>query len=161
MNTKKEIGINRLSKDSVTIDKSGEFVEIDGVIYKSDSSLQVATYQNSIYDRKRLQEEQPQEVFESILKFWGDEPTKESPKQIFSVEVTALEGGTVEGGGRYEDGIETFVKAIPEPNWKFVKWTIEDKDVSTKLLYSFTVDTDVALTAVFEKEERIEENLKE
>ena len=55
--------------------------------------------------------------------------------------------GTVSGGGTYEEGQTATVTATPKSGYKFTRWS----NGSTANPYSFTVTSDVSLTAYFEQ----------
>lgn len=76
-------------------------------------------------------------------------------KQSYTVGVTAspTAGGTVTGGGTYEDGTSVTVKATANSDYHFAGWKEGEATVSTEAEYTFTVSKDVELIAVFEKEE--------
>ncbi len=61
--------------------------------------------------------------------------------------------GTVTGGGTFEPGEQTTIKAIPNPNYKFVKWN----DENTDSVRTITVTADVTFTATFAPLEGIAE----
>ena len=60
--------------------------------------------------------------------------------------------GTVEGAGDYAVGGNATVKAIPALGHSFVAWLNGADTVSTKAEYTFPVEKDVTLNAVFQKE---------
>lgn len=70
----------------------------------------------------------------------------------YTVDVNAAEGGTVRGGGTYQDGDSVTVVATPQNGYHFVKWTENGNEVSTSASYQFSVNADRVLTAVFEKD---------
>ena len=60
--------------------------------------------------------------------------------------------GTVQGGGSYLEGNFAKVTAAPAKGYRFVNWTDgKGSEVSTKASYSFAVESDITLTANFEK----------
>ena len=61
-------------------------------------------------------------------------------------------GGTVSGGGSYDENASVTVTATAPSGYHFVRWTENGKEVSTKATYTFKVMTDTTLTAVFEKD---------
>ena len=61
--------------------------------------------------------------------------------------------GTVEGAGDVAIGANATVKAVPALGHSFVCWLNGADTVSTKAEYTFEVKADIALTAVFQKEE--------
>ena len=71
--------------------------------------------------------------------------------QSYTVTAIAGEGGTVEGGGLYEEGSTATVTATPAEHYDFVSWTEGEEVVSTTAEYSFTVTKDIELTANFQE----------
>ena len=74
---------------------------------------------------------------------------RDSPAQSFTVTVSSANSsmGTVSGGGTYEEGQTATVTATPKSGYKFTRWS----NGSTANPYSFTVTSDVSLTAYFEQ----------
>jgi hypothetical protein len=66
-----------------------------------------------------------------------------------SVSVSPAEGGTVTGGGTYEQGQSCTLTATANEGYAFVNWTENGNEVSTDATYTFTVDGDRALVANF------------
>jgi len=71
----------------------------------------------------------------------------------YTVTVSAdpQDGGTVTGGGTYQEGESVIVTATPMDEYRFVNWTENNEEVSPDASYTFTVESDRTLTAVFEK----------
>ena len=71
---------------------------------------------------------------------------------IYDVAVSAnpANGGTVAGGGSFEQGLPCTVTATPATGYKFVKWTENGAQVSTSANYTFTVTGDRTLVAQFQ-----------
>ena len=61
--------------------------------------------------------------------------------------------GTAAGSGYYAAGTEIAVTATANDGYKFVNWTSGDEEQSTETSYTFTVTSDVTLTANFQKAE--------
>ena len=74
---------------------------------------------------------------------------RDSPAQSFTVTVSSANSsmGTVSGGGTYEEGQTATVTATPKSGYKFTRWS----NGSTANPYSFTVTSDISLTAYFEQ----------
>ena len=72
--------------------------------------------------------------------------------QMFTISLSAnpTEGGTVRGGGSYEEGYSCTVAAIPSLGYSFINWTERGEEVSTDSRYTFTVMSDRDLVANFE-----------
>lgn len=80
----------------------------------------------------------------------GDTPTPVGQARVF---VTALgNGGTVSGGGTFAIGSQVTVTATPNSGYTFVKWIYNGTELtaSTSATYSFTLNQQVDLVAVFE-----------
>lgn len=58
-------------------------------------------------------------------------------------------GGTTSGDGAYPSGSSATVVAVPNNGYKFSKWLREGSTVSTSPSYTFTVTTDIVVTAKF------------
>ena len=69
----------------------------------------------------------------------------------YSIRLTAnpTDGGTLTGGGSYQQGATCTVTATPSTNYTFVSWTEGGNVVSTNASYTFIVDSNRALTANF------------
>jgi hypothetical protein len=59
------------------------------------------------------------------------------------------EGGTTEGAGIYVAGETCTLAAIPNRGYRFTEWTENGTQVSTEVSYSFVVNRDRSLEAVF------------
>ena len=72
--------------------------------------------------------------------------------QTFTINVMAdpAEGGTVEGGGTFNYGETCTVTATANEGYTFVNWTTGMFSVSNEISYTFTVTSNVNLTAHFE-----------
>lgn len=80
----------------------------------------------------------------------GDTPTPVGQARVF---VTALgNGGSVSGGGTFAIGSQVTVTATPNSGYTFVKWIYNGTELtaSTSATYSFTLNQQVDLVAVFE-----------
>lgn len=80
----------------------------------------------------------------------GGTPTPAGQARVF---VTALgNGGTVSGGGTFAVGSQVTVTATPNSGYTFVKWIYNGTELtaSTSATYSFTLNQQVDLVAVFE-----------
>ncbi|HPI69858.1 MAG TPA: InlB B-repeat-containing protein [Tenuifilaceae bacterium] len=79
---------------------------------------------------------------------------KEAGIETYTLTLAALpaDGGTVVGGGEYEEGDVVTVAAIANSGYVFVNWTNETNDVvSTTASFNYTMPAaDVTLTANFE-----------
>ena len=74
------------------------------------------------------------------------------PVTTYSINTNAspVEGGTISGGGQYEDGTTVTVTAAPNENFRFLAWTEDGTQISTEASLTFTVSNDRTLTAIFE-----------
>lgn len=82
-----------------------------------------------------------------------DTPTPPAPpvteKYKISLSVDPDGGGTASGGGTFENGKSITVTAAPSDKFEFVEWRENGGAVSTSAAYTFTVNRDRNLTAVF------------
>ena len=67
-----------------------------------------------------------------------------------SVSASPSEGGTVTGGGYYEQNASVTVTATANSGYSFVKWTENGNQVSTSASYTFNATAYRTLVAVFE-----------
>lgn len=65
----------------------------------------------------------------------------------YTISVSAGTGGTVSGGGTFEQGKTVTIKATPNSGYRFVKWS----DGNTNASRTVTVSGNATYTAVFEK----------
>ena len=72
--------------------------------------------------------------------------------QNYTVSVSAnpTNGGTVTGGGTYQQGQYCTVNATPATGYNFVRWTENGQQVSTNASYTFTVTGNRTLVAQFQ-----------
>ena len=75
--------------------------------------------------------------------------TNPQPMHTITVIANPTEGGTVVGGGTYEEGQECTVTATPAAGYTFINWTEDGEEVSDNVSYSFTVTGDRTLVANF------------
>ena len=70
---------------------------------------------------------------------------------IYTISVSAnpSNGGTVTGGGTYNESQSCTVRAVPNNNYTFTNWTENGTQVSTDASYSFTVTSNRTLVANF------------
>lgn len=88
-------------------------------------------------------------VFGAAVPFAACDTTQQVTTAQANVSVI---GGT--GGGTYNSGDDCTVTATVPQGSKFVEWTVFGVPVSTDSSYTFKVDFDIELTAVFEEEEK-------
>lgn len=69
---------------------------------------------------------------------------------VVSLDTNMLRAGSVDGYGTYVSGSSVTVTASPNYGYKFLYWVESGTIVSMQERYTFTVTTDVTLTAVFE-----------
>ena len=69
-----------------------------------------------------------------------------------SVSANPTNGGTVSGGGTYQQGQTCTVSATPANGYTFVKWTENGNQVSTNANYTFTVTGNRNLVAQFQQQ---------
>ena len=72
-------------------------------------------------------------------------------EKICTVTVAAspLHGGDVSGGGIFNNGSTTIIMAIEKPNYKFINWTLNDKEFSIKSTDTIKVTKSMHLVANF------------
>ena len=73
-----------------------------------------------------------------------------TPTYTITVSATPANGGTVTGGGVYEEGQSCTITANHASNYIFVKWTKNGQQVSTNASYTFTVTENAAFVAHFQ-----------
>lgn len=74
-----------------------------------------------------------------------------TPYTRWTVTANAGIGGTVSGGGTYEENTAVTVTATPDNGYQFMRWEENGAQVSTDAAYTFILTTDRTLTAVFER----------
>lgn len=75
------------------------------------------------------------------------------PTYTVTVSANPAEGGTVSGGGEATEGTEVTVTATPASGYHFVRWTENDTTVSTDTSYTFNLEANRTLIAVFEQDQ--------
>lgn len=76
--------------------------------------------------------------------------TTGNPTYTLNLSVSPAEGGTVSGGGIYEEGEVITITATPSPDWEFVGWTWNGNLISNQAIFNFTMPgSDVTLIAHF------------
>lgn len=83
----------------------------------------------------------------------GETTADSDDVEHFSVSVTHSGNGSVSGGGRYLAGQTAVVTATPDAEATFVAWKLNSPSgavVSTSATYSFEVESDITLCAVFQ-----------
>ena len=80
-----------------------------------------------------------------------DEIIEPDPHISWNIAVRAGVGGTVNGGGVFEENATVTVEAVPDNGYRFVRWEEDGMTVSTNAEYTFTANKDRSLTAFFEK----------
>ena len=71
------------------------------------------------------------------------------PNCTVSVTCNPTEGGTITGGGTYEQGQSCTLTATANEGYTFTNWTENGSQVSTNATYTFTVNADRTLVANF------------
>lgn len=74
-----------------------------------------------------------------------------TPHHTVSASVSPNGSGSVSGTGSYEEGSNCTVIATPAAGYQFKEWQKNGAQVSTNASYTFAVNEDVALVAVFEQ----------
>lgn len=83
----------------------------------------------------------------------GEDTGDSDDVEHFAVSVIKSGNGSVSGGGRYSAGQTAVVTATPDAEATFIAWRLNSPSgavVSTQAQYSFTVENDITLCAVFE-----------
>lgn len=84
---------------------------------------------------------------------YGDEVSFTTLSNIINYSITVIPiptaGGTVTGGGIYQQGQSCTISATANTGYTFVGWTENDIVVSTNANYTFTVNSDRTLVAYF------------
>ena len=75
--------------------------------------------------------------------------TAPQPMHTITLIANPTEGGTLVGGGTYQEGQTCTVAATPAAGYTFINWTENDEEVSTDASYSFTITGDRTLVANF------------
>ena len=77
--------------------------------------------------------------------------TDAEPEQNYTISVAASPsgGGTVSGGGTYQEGQSCTVEAVAKPGYTFTKWTENGNEASTSANYTFNVTGNRTLVANF------------
>ena len=75
--------------------------------------------------------------------------TSQVPNYTISVSVNPTNGGSVTGGGTYQQGQYCTVHAEANSNYTFTNWTENGNEVSTSTNYTFTVNENRSLVANF------------
>ncbi len=75
----------------------------------------------------------------------------EANTYTISASASPSNGGSVSGGGTYNQGSTCTLYATPNSGYRFVCWKKGSSQVSTNSTYSFTVNSDASYTAYFEQ----------
>ena len=75
--------------------------------------------------------------------------TQQVPTYTISVSANPSNGGTVNGGGTYQQGNSCTVSAVANSNYTFTNWTEDGSVVSSQANYTFTVNGNRTLLANF------------
>ncbi len=91
---------------------------------------------------------------ETVKQLTGEQGVVKLPGNMFqvSLDVQPTEGGTVTGDGSFYKGDQVTVTARPAAGYHFVRWMEGGAVLGTASSLTFTVTSDKALTAVFEKD---------
>lgn len=76
--------------------------------------------------------------------------TSQTPTYIVSVSANPSNGGTVTGGGTFQQGQSCTVSATAATGYNFLKWTENGQQVSTNASYTFNVTGNRTLVAQFQ-----------
>ncbi len=78
--------------------------------------------------------------------------TSQIPAYTISVSANPTNGGTVSGGGTYQQGQSCTVTATAATGYTFLRWTENGSQVSTNASYTFTVSGNRTLVAQFQSQ---------
>ena len=79
--------------------------------------------------------------------------TKDTANYTVTVTTSQAEGGTVNGGGTFAEGTQVTVTATANDGYTFVAWQEDGEKIEgAGASYTFTVNDNCTLTAIFEKE---------
>ena len=78
--------------------------------------------------------------------------TSQLPTYTIAVSANPNSGGSVSGGGTYQQGQSCTVNARASTSYTFTNWTENDSVVSTNVSYSFSVTANRTLVANFEQQ---------
>ena len=89
-----------------------------------------------------------------------DYPVFKVPTYTVTATANPTAGGTVTGGGEYEEGTTVTLTATANEGYTFVNWAENGSEVSADASFTFTASGDRNLTAVFKKVQLITLNLE-
>ena len=83
--------------------------------------------------------------------FYGEVQSFTTASSSYTINVSSnpTEGGTVTGGGIYEQGQSCTIQATPNPGYTFVNWTKDEEVVSSNASFTFTVTDNASYVANF------------
>ena len=159
------IGITKASVSAEVTDQGGAEVKSRGFVYGlsggsldtvfcgSGTGVYSAELNNLLPNTKY--------VYEAFAKNAGGVGTSDmesfttKPLPSFTINVSASpsNGGTVEGGGEYEEGQSCTAVATTNTGYSFVNWTENGEEVSTEANYTFTVTGSRSLVARFQAQD--------
>lgn len=76
-------------------------------------------------------------------------PEDDIEKFTVTVTIDPENGGTVDGEGEYANDSEVTLTATAAEGHSFVNWKINNEEVGTDSTYTFTINNDIDITAVF------------
>jgi len=79
-------------------------------------------------------------------------------KRRISIASSPIDGGRVYGSGKYFEGEKITIAALPNMDFDFVNWTVNDKEVSDDIILTFRVERDLNLVANFDSIGNEDEN---
>ncbi|MBQ9471185.1 MAG: leucine-rich repeat protein [Bacteroidales bacterium] len=72
-----------------------------------------------------------------------------APTYTIATTAEPSEGGTITGGGQYNENATATLTATANEGYRFVRWTKDGSEMSTSAVYSFSVTENINLVAVF------------
>lgn len=134
-------------EDDATITAEGKWQALSGNIslrFGDYNTRAVIDGKEQVIHRKDLDDDE--EIWYAATYF-------QMPFEQFTVHVSAEPpaGGTVTGGGIYDRDTAATLVATPNANYRFVRWEENGQTISDRSSYTFTVDRDYEIVAVFEE----------
>ena len=75
--------------------------------------------------------------------------SSQNPSYTINATAQPIEGGSIIGGGSYQEGSTCTFTAVPNEGYVFINWTEDDEIVSTEATYSFVANENRNLVANF------------
>lgn len=151
---------------SISADPAAGGTVVGGGTYQNNESVTIIATANSGYTFKQWTENGSEvstsasytftatadRILVAVFEKDTEVPDPPTPVTNYTVSVNAspTAGGTVSGGGTYQENTSVTVKATASSGYIFKGWTQSGTQVSTDTSYTFPVTGNTSLTAVFE-----------